>query len=93
MPVLLFVYEHDADLRQESPTLAHIEVSYSQVYVVRLRYSEAQSEPKQFGFETLPTLLVLTGKSHSGSYVVAVALEGSLDELEVTQLPDDMLSR
>ena len=92
-PVLLFLYEQDADLRQEAATLAHIEVSYSQVYVVRLRYSEARSEAKQFGLETLPTLLVITGKSHSGSYVVTASFEGSLDEHEVTKLLDDILSR
>jgi uncharacterized membrane protein YphA (DoxX/SURF4 family) len=92
MPVLLFLYEQDADLRQEAATLARIEVSYSQVSVVRLRYSEARSEAKRFGLETLPTLLVLTGKSHSGSYVVTAAFEGSLDEHEVTHLLDDILN-
>jgi uncharacterized membrane protein YphA (DoxX/SURF4 family) len=93
VPVVLFLYEQDADLRQEAATLAHIEVSYSQVYVVRLRYGEARSEAKQFGLESLPTLFIITSKSKSGSYVVTATFEGSLDEREVTMLLDDILGR
>lgn len=93
MSVGLFVYEGDDDLRQESPTLNHVEVAYSQVYVVRLRYGDARSEVRQFGLKTLPTLLFITGKSRSGGYVVAATFEGSLDEAAVRQVIDNLLSQ
>jgi uncharacterized membrane protein YphA (DoxX/SURF4 family) len=92
-PVLLYLYEADEDLLQNAAALTDIQANYGQVNVVLLQYREVRSEARQFRLKALPTLLVITGKSRSGSYVVSATFEGLVDKEEVMSLLDALPGR
>jgi uncharacterized membrane protein YphA (DoxX/SURF4 family) len=92
-PVLLLIYSGDEDFRQENRTLLRIQERYAEVYYVPVTYHEARAEAKQLGLDSLPTLLIIAGKSSSGSYVVAATFEGSLDESAVTRVVDGLVGQ
>jgi len=92
-PELLFFYQGDpADFESEFAILRDLEQEYSGRIVFKaFNFGEDPRVAEEFDVEISPTVLLITGKSKEGDYLVYQRFEVSVDKQRLEDAFDEML--
>ena len=92
-PELLFLYEGDrAYFESKFDILRELEREYSGRIVFKaFNYGEDPRVAEEFDVEISPTVLLITGKSKEGEYIVYERFEGTLDKETLRDTFNEML--